>query len=397
MKLLKIAAMGLVALGFAEAASAQQKVYITGSSAFRTYAHTAIMKLLGATGSTLPDGSGYGYTGSSLSGANAAIFKGTYKGQSVTIKTSWSGSAAGVQTVASSTSEFTVGYLDDSVSTSTSGTGSLSDPRPTSASPRDAAVPQIAFTDVFQASTPFRGTVGGKKYDSLTDNIVGVISFQFVKSQGAAVGITNMTPQLAQATWIGLGYCPLALYTGNPADQGTKVYATGRDADSGTRISAFAESGIGNTTTVQQYDCAAESGGVAALYAQQVVNGITFPPGEGGEASGGTLAGANKMGKSGLANSYVSYMGTSDAATLVGNKGSTLTYNGVGYSLQAVQQGQYTFWSYEHLVYKSSLTGTPLSFAEDLTNQLLTVDGSPLLSTMKVVRATDGGVVTANY
>jgi len=148
---------------------------------------------------------------------------------------------------------------------------------------------------------------------------------------------------------------------------------------------------------VQQWDTALETGGTPQLYAQQTVNGIVFPIGEGGESSGGTLAGTSKMGKTGLAKSYVSYMSTGDAATLVTNGGATLTYNGVAYSLAAVQQGQYTLWSYEHLFYKSSLAGTKLTFGDALANQLVTVDGSPLLGSMNVVRATDGGVVTADY
>jgi hypothetical protein len=385
--------MGLVALGFIQAASAQTKVYITGSSAFRSFAHASIMKLLGSTnGTTLSNGT-YGFTGSSLSGANAAIFQGTFNGTAVLIKTSWSGSAAGIQTVAYSGSQpFQVGFLPDSVSASLTGTGTaaLTDPRPT-ANPREGAVPQIAFSDVYQSSTPFRGTFNGVAYDSLVDNLVGIIPFQWVKSKGAAAGITNMTPLLAQATWIGTGTCPLALYTGLSADQGTLVYATGRDGDSGTRIAAFAESGIGNVTSVQQWDPATE-----ALYAQQTVNGLVFPVGEGGESSGGTLAGTSKMGKTGLTKSYVSYMGVSDAATMVTNGGATLTWNGVAFSTAAVQEGQYTFWSSEHLYYKTGLDGTARDFADDLADDLATA-GNPGLNTMHVVRAADGGVVTAAY
>jgi hypothetical protein len=399
MKLLKIAALGLVAFGFVQAASAET-IYITGSTAFRSSAHKAIMHLLGsADGTTLPAGSSYGYENNKgLNSANAAIFKGFFNSNPVIIKVSWSGSAAGVQTVASSAGHFTVGFLPDDSATSPTGTQGLLDPRKASdGNPREAVVPQMAFTDVYQSSTPFRGTFNGESYDSLVDNAVGVIPFQWVKSKGAAAGITNMTPLLAQATWIGTGTCPLALYTGNSADRSTLVYATGRDADSGTRIATFAESGIGNTTSVQQWDTALESGGTPALYAQQTVNGIVFPEGEGGEASGGTLGGTSKMGKTGLTKSYVSYMGTGDAAALAGNGGAVLTYNGLSYSLAAVQEGQYTFWSYEHLDYKSGLAGVPRTFGESLSTQLQTVDGSPLLSSMGVVRAADGGVITAAY
>lgn len=395
MKLLKYAALGLLAMSFASMASAQTKIYITGSSAFRSFAHLAIMHLLGsADGTSLTTGA-YGYTGSSgLGKANSAIFSGTFGGQSVIIKTTWTGSANGVQTVGSSTSAFLVSFLPDSATTSASGTASLADPT-VSPNPNEQHVPQMAFCDVYQASTPFRGTFNSQPYDTLVDNVVGVIPFQWVKSKGASAGVTNMTPLLAQAQWIGTGTCPLALYTGLNADESTLIYATGRDGDSGTRIATFAESGIGNTTTVQQYDAGAAT--EPTLYAQQTVNGIVFPPGEGGEKSGGTLAGASKMGKTGLTKSYVGYLGIGDAPTLVGLGGATLTYNGISYSLTAVEEGQYTFWSYEHLFYKSGLNGTPLTFADNLVTQLSTLDASPLLSAMKVTRAVDGGVITADY
>lgn len=397
MKILKSAVMGLVALGFAATASAQVKVYITGATAYRASVHTAIIKLLGGSGTTLPGG--YAYTGSTgVSGANAAIFKGTYNSQSVTIKTSWSGSGAGIQTVAAPVNQFPVGFLPDGVSTSTGGTPGQTDPRPID-NAREAATPQIAFSDVYQGSTYFNGTFNGVTYSSLVDAVVGVVPFVFVKSRGAHAGITNVTPQLAQAAWIGLGYVPLAFFTGNPAHETINVYTTGRDADSGTRTTAFAETGIGIFTTVQQYDISKENVGGPGphLYAPQSINGVNFAEGEGGENSGGTLAGPNYLGKNGLANSYISYLSSGDANTLVTNGGTRLTYNGVAYSDQAIQEGQYTFWSYEHILYKSSLAGLPRTFAEALRDQILTVDGSPLLSTLHVVRGGDGGVVTADY
>ncbi len=398
MKLFKIAALALVALGSAEVASAQTKIYITGSTAYRSSTHTAIMKLLGSTnGTSLPAGSSYGYTGGSLSGANAAIFKGVYNSANVTIKVSWSGSAGGVQTVAATNNNFTVGFLTDNQTTSQTGTSGLADPRATTAPVRDAQVPQVAFSDCYQSSTPFLGNFNGVAYSTLIDTIVGVIPFEWVKSKGAAAGITNMTPLLAQAQWVGTGTLPLAMYTGNATDQGTLVYATGRDSDSGTRTIALAESGIGVFTAIQQYNTGNETGGNAVLYPVQTVNGIVSPLGEGGENSGGTLAGNTRMGKTGLANSYVSYMGINDVGTLVGLGGGRLTWNGFSYSLTAVQQGQYSFWSYLHVAHKSSLSGTPLAFTNGLINQLLTVDGSPLLSSMNVVRGTDGGVITADY
>jgi len=285
MKSLKFAAVGLVALVMSHMASAVT-IYITGSSAYRSYTHTAIMRLLGSSnGTSLPAGSTYGYVDGSLSDADAAIFKGTFSSTTVTIKTSWSGSAAGIQTVAANANQFTVGFLADGTTTTQFGSGGATDPRDKH-SGTDVAVPQIALSDCYQGSTLFKGTYYDISYNTLTDNVVGVIAFQFVKSKGAAVGITNMTPQLAQATWLGIGYCPLALYTSNSADQGTLVYATGGDPNSGTRITAFAESGVGVFSSVQQYSCS-----TGTLYAEQTVNGVIFPIGEGGNPLAAPLRG----------------------------------------------------------------------------------------------------------
>ncbi len=405
MKLPKILVAGVCALGFANLASAQTFIYITGSSAFRSATHTAIMKVLGGTSTTVPTAGGtggYAYTGSTIGGANAATFRGYLNNDStkpVVIKTSWSGSAAGIQTVAGG---FTVKFLPNTVSLATTGTNGQTDPRSqTTASLFEAVVPDIAMADNTQNSTPFLGTFNGVTYTTLADNKVGVVPFQWVKSKGAAAGLTNITPQLAQALWTSTGSLPLALFTGNSGDQGELVYATGRDPDSGTRITAYAESGIGINAGVQQYDCDREDAVAPAntpkLYPAQTINTILYPVGQGGESSGGTLAGTTKMGKANLNFTYVSYMSTGDAATLVANGGATLTYNGVPYSLTNVQQGLYTFWGYEHLLYKPSLSGVKLTTANSLVSQITNTDAPIKLSDMSVMRDVDGGIVAADY
>lgn len=85
---------GLAALGFASDASAQTVINITGATAFRAAAHNAIINLLGGSGVTQ-----YGYAGSSISNANHAIFSGTIGGNPFIIRTSQSGSTAGIRDV----------------------------------------------------------------------------------------------------------------------------------------------------------------------------------------------------------------------------------------------------------------------------------------------------------
>src|SRR4051794_235126 len=86
---------GLVSLGLATLAQAQTTtVYLTGSTAFRSAVHTALSKRL--TNVT------FGYVGSSFTGASQAIFEGDIPAGHVIVKTSWSGSVGGIQTVSNS-------------------------------------------------------------------------------------------------------------------------------------------------------------------------------------------------------------------------------------------------------------------------------------------------------
>lgn len=383
------------ALAFVGMASAQTTVRITGSTAFRKATQIAILHLMGSTdGSTLPSGT-YGYSGTGgLSSANASAFIGMISGQSVIVSCSWSGSAHGVQSVAGG---FQSPYLptSDYATFTASGKGGYADPT-VSGNPGDNELSDINMSDTYQSTSPFNGTFNTVTYAHESDTPVGVVTFEWVASHAAPSTLTNITPELAQATWVGFGNCPLALYTGNSADQQTLVYATGRDADSGTRLNAFSESGIGGQTAVVQYDPSQPTG---TVYADETINGIAYTGGNGGESSGGKLA--TKMGNNNT-DIYVSYLGISDAATLLSAPfpGKVLTWNGVAYSDAAIQQGQYTFWGYEHLMHLSSLSGVGLTVANALANQIINTDAvqsGELLSSMAVLRSTDGGTVVANY
>jgi hypothetical protein len=409
MKSRNILAASACALAFAGFANAATTVYITGSTAFRSQTITGIFTLLGSANAsssspTLPSGGGYIFDNSAtdVHKANAATIVGTStaSGDAVIVKCSWSGSGAGVQTVANTdTSKFKVNFLPGSPTyvIKTDGTGgntdansvAVLDPR-SGVNAHEAATAQIALSDIFQDSTPFVGTFLNNDYANLSANTksVGIVQFQWVKSKGASASITNMTPQLARALFA-LGKLPLSFWSGNSADENTFVYATGRDPDSGTRGTAFAEGGIGVSASVQQYDCATE-----ALYAAQTINGVPLGQGQGGEASGGTLGSTTKMGKSGLTKMYVSYMGTGDAASLVTNGGATLTWNGEDYSDAKIKEGKYTFWGYEHLMWRSGLGTVETTFANDLVTTIAGLPSTLKLSDMKAFRSADGSVIT---
>ncbi len=234
MKSIKTLLAGLLALSAAGIAHAQTVVHLTGSTAFRASTVIAITHIL-------QPGFTYAYVGSSFTGANQQIFTGhtITNNISVIIKTSWSGSVGGVQTVSQQLPIST--WLTNSTSQSTGGTSIATG----SAIYDSPAVPEVCMSDGFQSSTPYPSP-------ALIETTVGVVPFMFVRSAGAPAGLTNITPQLAQNLWLN-GTNSLALFTGSSSDQGTIVYATGRNADSGTRLTAFAETGVGVFTSVVQY------------------------------------------------------------------------------------------------------------------------------------------------
>ena len=135
------------------------------------------------------------------------------------------------------------------------------------------------------------------------------------------------------------------------------------------------------------------------------VNGISFPVGHSGYSSGGTLATAlNTPVDSAARDTFgdkialIAYFGVNDAASVNGGS-NNLTYNGVAYSATAVAEGKYTFWSYEHLMYAPTFSGTAKTVADQIGTQISTVDGTAsgvLLSSMNVSRTVEGGVIIHN-
>ena len=401
MKISKTLLGGIALLGMSGAASAQTKIYVTGSSAFRASTNNEIDALLTANGG--------GYTKASdnatFTSANVITWTGgRINGTAVTIKASFSGSGAGIQTVAAPAGTFTVGFLPDGAT----GT-SNADPRNT-ANPREAAVPDIALSDVFQGTTPFNGAFNGVNYSPLTDNVVGVVAFVFVGSRNFPANQT-MTPQIAQTLYPG-GLVPLSEFTGNAADDDTGVIATGRDADSGTRLTAMAETNVGVGTSLRQYRPTVSGTNITglALYPALPINGVAHPAGDGGESSGSTLrnylpnvvtAAAAKQVDSTLTGGFlVTYLGVSDFNAVSGNGAVVLAYNGIPESQAEIIRGAYTFWGYEHLDYKSSLAGIKLTFANSLASQITNSTSATLspnvsVNDMKVQRSTDGSTISS--
>jgi hypothetical protein len=385
----------LTALSLVASAQAQTSVHITGSSAFRGSAVTAIQNLLNS-------GYTYAYNGTSVTGSTYSIFKGTLisGGTSVIIKCTFSGSVGGLITA---NQPQLVGFLADGTATSVNaGTVNTGGSANTVTTGLVNENPEISFSDVYSASAPVRLS----NLVECSNSPVGVIPFVWVSSFSAPGTITNVTPQIAQALFLN-GTNKLCIFTGNSADTGTDVYALGRDFDSGTRLTAFAETGLGTVNPVIQYKPTFNGTAVSALNvwpASDYPNGLagqTVIDGNGGFSSGGNLADAMRY--SGFTG--ITYLGTNDAtrATSIGGAGAgsahTLTYNGVAYTNAAIQNGQYTFWGYEHLSYNKNLApngSVQQNFANSLASQIHTTDAATsgiLISTMNVSRNSDGGIV----
>lgn len=411
MKLRITFASTMLALALLGVAQAQTEMRMCGANAFRSYTHTAIQNIYDAgtcTFAYLDNSSGTG----TISNTIVAIFKGNIGGVSTTIKTHWNGAEGGIQDVAGAPN-FTVTYFDDSTVTLPAPGNKL----PSNTVLTDSSVPDVAMANEFQASSRFHGTVNNITYVQLNKQkktaglpagqIVGIDQNEFVASPSTPAGLTNITAQNARDLFAN-GKMALSLFTGAVADETFTVYAAGRDIDSGVRIIAFAETGLGALSVVKQYEPL--KGGVRATTAggaldappyvlepAATIDGISEPIGDGGYSSGGDLANGISNTTS-SSTSFVTYLALSDATTAVTNGSHALSYNGTPYSITAVQEGRYSFWGYEHLYYRDTITTTLKAVADKLALQLFNTDApAPHYNDMRVSRATDGGVITQNF
>lgn len=403
-------AVGVLALVFTSVASATPTtIYIAGSNGDRTTSNTAIAKLLGGI-----DHLTFAGTSSYLK-ANFGVFTGgTFNGQPVTIKVAYIGATGGI---AANAGYQTVNFVPDGVSGE-----KVPDPT-TTGNAHDAHIPDFTLSTNFQSTSPFTGNYKGINYETLEDTLVAAIPLKWVASKGYPGN--NLTTQQAQLLYLS-GAVPLALFTGSSTDQHKIVYSTGRNTDAGQRYVALTEIGLGVNTVVKQYKPTISGTAVGvgnfvvggtvdsqALYPIETFSGVNSQfLGNSGATTGAVLApfltatlsaNAYKLkDPDATAGYYISYLTTGDADTIaIPNGAVELKWNGIPFSQDAVAQGQYTFWTYEHVLTRESLTGTARDFATALSNQILNTDGSVaqgiLLSNLQVSRTGEGTIVTADY
>ncbi len=452
MKTLKTLALSALVLAGSSLASAQTVIRIVASNGDRTATQTAISNLLdsgwvfrGINGNTSSAGSL-----ATATGANFGAWNGTYSGNPVIIKVSYSGALAGIAAVA--------GNLDQRF-VATDGTGSGAVPNPlTSANPADYEIAKadFGFSTNFQSTSPFNGTFQGVTYSTVIEEIVGVSPLGFYASPGFpgtpvnphGTGYEhgtykpNITTQLAQLLYT-TGSLSLAQFTGDYSNHTNyRVYAIGRNTDAGQRFGAYTEIGLGTTTNVTVW--------FPTITGATTTSGITFggnvtshqlwpvnqqpgtfavPLGSGGYNSGANLAAVltvalneaaykgnfldennqpQQLYPNAVGGYYIGYLTPGDANNRVlgannvvpaGNRGVALRYNGVELTDANVRNGTYTAWLYNRILKpQTGLTGTKLTFANALRDRVRDFDapsGGGLFNdaSFLVKRFTDGGLV----
>ena len=400
-KSLLMAALAALSIGSASA----ETIYITGSTAFRSSANTAI-----DTYATTHGGAQIAWDNATLGSAGNLLYTFTNGSGLNYIDVHWSGSEAGIQSVAGPTTGTNAAKIGFFATNATGLTAASAN--------TNSQVANLTFSDTYQSTSEFNGSFLGVTYASLIDSSVGVVSFNWVASVGcpaANIGV-NTAQQLLAA-----GTVPVAMLTGNTADKVKGVYLVGRNIDSGTRLTSLAEVGYGVKTQVLQYKV--DSTSQIEQYPIEVINGVSSSAlGNSGYSSGGTLCGFmtnSYSAGSGLSvgdasgafnasvytgNNYlVGYAGTSDANGKTGGGLIKLSYNGVTSSTNGIADGSYTFWGYEHLLYNNSVATTAAkSLASSLSTALLATPTATLtpnvnLNDMLVGRNVDGGAIYNNY
>lgn len=437
MKSIKSFALGAIALaGLTSLSSAQTTIRIVASNGDRTATQTAISNLLaagwtfqGINGSTSSSG-----TLGTATGANFGAWHGFYAGNEVIIKVSYSGALAGIAAVAGNTDQrFVV----------SNGTGSGSVPNPlngtTLGTDYEIGKADFGFSTNFQSTSPFNGVYKGVTYSNVIEEVVGVSPLGFYASPGFPGN--NITTQQAQALFTS-GVTTLAQFTGNyAADTNKTVWAIGRNTDAGQRFGAYTEIGLGTsgsvrvwqpTITGQSVTNGVTSGGTVTshkLWPAETVNGISSAIGNGGYSSGALVATAltthlasdaykgayvnedtsetEYLYPDATAGYYIGYVTPGDGNksilglngdVAVGDRGVSLSYNGVALNDANVRNGLYTAWLYNRILKpQTGLTGLKLTFANALRDRIKNTDavagGGLIESTVNVQRFTDGGLV----
>jgi hypothetical protein len=417
-KLALAALAGTVMVG---TASADQTFHLYGSTAYRKATFNALNLLVSGTGATVQFDTGaqavqtvalpIAAPTSAELGSTNLIWKGqlaAFGSQNITIYANWAGSVAGVQSLADpGFGQFTHYLLDGGAY------GSFS-----------SGTVDVAMSDVDQNSTPFTPNID-PTFVGLNENFVSVLEFIWAKGNGGPASLSNVGAWSLQAL-LGLGNIPVSQFTGTSGDATNMVYLTGRNDQSGTRNAALTDSFYGPAVPVIQYNYTNAPGVYGYKY---------FGAGDGfgdGFDSGGSVKAAliaarpanyvfvdasNPHNDQSYLMGYISVTdalnvsglslpaGSNTIATVTSAgvpTGQWLSYNGVQWSEPAIEEGAYTYFTYEHLDYKPTAPAAVVTFAGALKAEQINQAGSSVvpgtmpLTVMNIQHRFDGTVIAHN-
>jgi hypothetical protein len=299
----------------------------------------------------------------SAQNASVLVFSNTVSGTPTIVKVDWSGSEAGIIDVSGSGTESFL--LDPGANSDVPFVGSTNTASVSSAD-EIAHTVDLAMADnaITYSKTP------SSTASAALANVI--VPFVFVKTTTTITDQGSFTNLTADGFKIlASGGDKLGLFTGNTTNDTKYVYLAGRDDNSGTRVNVLDETGYGAGKSVNQIVLA------GATQAMVIQSGSVYYTDE-GQASGGTLAkslydttSATDQINGGTGFIAVAYLGMADDATAEGSsygQATRLTYNGVAYSVAAVENGTYTIWGNEYILNKSGAASYVTALKSALDN-----------------------------
>jgi hypothetical protein len=378
MNKLPLLTAALIAAGLVSSATAQTVVRLTGSTAYRANVNAALHAGTGIFDAA-PSNLGPAYS----AGANQLVFSGNISGNPVLVKTSFTGSEAGIASL-----------VNVSVPNNVSGQPQANlpgTPQPSFLANDGSAGPDVSSPDISMADTSqaVSLTQDSRVHDV---GIIGVVQFVWMKGknngQANWAHLSNITiPQMN--VLLSGGKQDLSFFTGNGGDFGTPVVAFGRNKGSGTRVNTLIQALYGVGKAVQQYAVSPTYNSgvlVTAASSTPINDGAIVNIGNDGYDSGKGVAQTLLMTGGGgtLTTIPIGYLGLGDAITVqpLLNDGSAnaaapangqyLTVNGVLYSDQAINNGSYDHWGHEHVLTGPFTSATGATFASRLKSALPT-------------------------
>ena len=369
MKVKSALTAALIALGIVSQASADNVVYLTGSTAFRSTVYNAL-HTPGTVFDATPAITEAEFGGSSASGANYMLFHGNIAGTPTYIDCAWSGSEAGIASASNVQIDNDGIPLAGSPETWVKADGSISMTGWTSTSPTSAQLEASSHqADLAMADTSQAVSLTPRVPNTSTDlkdyGVAGIVTFTWAKNINTSPSsewssMTNITiPQMNAL--ISQGYQPTAFFTGIATQTNNFVYLVGRNKGSGTRANELADSGYGTTRTVTQFSI---GGGVSTPTDGSLT--LNYEGDNGYESGGGVAAALAINGSCSQTDPFfathtgwyaVGMLGISDALSHGLTTNNWLTLDGVSESDGAIEEGQYAFWGHEHVYGKHNISG----------------------------------------